>query len=366
MRVSIGRCGVFDAYLTVGVLIDICAVFLMSIANSLALIYVAGAMFGIVMNGINTLTVTFFASNWFAQNIRGRLMGVINVGAALAGIIWPPLVQLAISGYGYQVAYVACAVLVALLTLPFTLFVYVRTPEEKGLTPLGYKSDLAVKEDTAIDSVGMSFRNIWKSPPVYFLIIVVVCFACANGFRSNFNGFAAEFLANTGQSKEDIAMVGAFMVSMYSASILIVALVQGWMIDKIGIKITFWSFLVIYLLAFVVWWFFGTSTIGLWIGAFLLGTQLIFLNVGVPLFVRQLYGPKDYSKILSCVLALKGFLGGFSGTVVAFFYDWGGTYHNALLFGMIMVAIDVVCLAVALRYLGKLKWDNKEPSLVEA
>ncbi len=345
--------------MTAGVSIDIIAVILMATAQSLTQVYIAGILFGIVMNGINTLTVNYFASNWFGSKIRGRMVGICNVGAGIAQAVWPIVITLVINFQGYVVGYFVCAALLACFTLPFALFIYVRTPQEKGLEPLGYKADESAEVKESDDlTLGVSFKKVWTNVAVYLLILTVVVMAMGNGFRSNFNAITAEFLAPLGIADADIALIGATMVSCYAISTMISALVQGFMIDKLGIKPTMIIFLAINVLAFVVWLLLGTSQWGLWAGALLFGSNVVFLNLGVPLVVRKIYGPRDFGKILSWVLALKGFLGGFSGTVVALFYDWGGSYFGALIFGLIVYALVSVCLILAMRYIGKLPWTK--------
>lgn len=56
----------------------------------------------------------------------------------MSTIFWAPLFRWIIAEQGWHQAYLINAVLMAVLILPWTLFVIKRQPSDKGLQPYGY------------------------------------------------------------------------------------------------------------------------------------------------------------------------------------------------------------------------------------
>ena len=89
-----------------------------------------------------------------------------------------------------------------------------------------------------------------------------------------------------------------------------------------------------------------------------LGTHNALVSVGYPLLVRNLYGNKDYAKIFSNLMTVNGLMGGFSGTIISFAYQLLGSYHAALVGGMVLVALLGVMIVAACSFIGKIPWPE--------
>jgi MFS family permease len=176
------------------------------------------------------------------------------------------------------------------------------------------------------------------------------------GYNSNQPGMAGEFLE--GQMNADsAAMLGATMISVAAVGNIIGKVVFGIIVDKLGIKMAFALFLAFFLVAFIIWILFHTP-VALLIGAFFFGTHNAIVSVGWALLIRELFGAKNYTQILSIIGMPSSIVGGVGSSIVAYFYQLGGSYQGALYFGVICVILIAVVAFVALSKLGKVPFDD--------
>jgi MFS family permease len=329
---------------------EIIAIFLFALAGNVYMAYAAGLFFAFGEFALRSCAMPVFASNWFSGKYRGTALGVMNSANGVGGAVFPPIIQIVIASAGVFMGYMACAGLMALCILPWTLFVIVRKPEDIGLKPMGYKEGDAkasekLKKDADL-TLGIDARKALTKVGFYCLCIVSFALAINGGFKGNAAGMAVDFLSS--MSADDAKMVGAFMLSIISTSDLIANLLGGWLTDRLGVFIPTLIFVVMTLAIFVFWIFMGNTTTGLYAGAFCFGFHGVILRVCLPQTTRALFGPKEFPKIWSRVVMWKGIMGGFASTVVAFFYDFGGGYMSALIFGLILNVVALSCMFFAI------------------
>ena len=101
-----------------------------------------------------------------------------------------------IANVGYQTAYLVNAILMAVLILPWTLFVIKRNPEDKGLKPFGFKEDAADAAESVAEA-GMPAKAALKTAAFWIVFFGVALTALGMGFSNNQAGIAKEFMANT-------------------------------------------------------------------------------------------------------------------------------------------------------------------------
>lgn len=89
-------------------------------------------------------------SQWF-ERYRGLAIAICASGNYLAGVVWPPLMQIALDGWGWRSTYIGLAVVSVGIMLPLLLGLR-RTPV--GITP-------------GVDGAALSARpSFWGFPPV--------------------------------------------------------------------------------------------------------------------------------------------------------------------------------------------------------
>lgn len=104
-------------------------------------LYVGFAFIRILGQGSLTLIPTTLIALWFVQ-FRGRVMALNSLGSVASQAIFPPMIHILISAFGWRNAWVALAVIVwSLLLLPSIVLVR-KNPESVNLLPDGKQRDL--------------------------------------------------------------------------------------------------------------------------------------------------------------------------------------------------------------------------------
>lgn len=118
-------------------------------------LYATFVLLGIVGNGTTQMGYSRAVSTWFVRR-RGLALSLVMAGSGTGAMIFPPLAQYLISGYGWRSAYFALGGMVLLFGLPLTA--------------------LFVRERAAIDApgkpvqVGATLREGLRSPAFWLLI----------------------------------------------------------------------------------------------------------------------------------------------------------------------------------------------------
>lgn len=341
------------------------ALVLFATAHALPQVYVAGAFTGIAVTGVYTTSNNVFASTWFASNRRGKLFGMVNCCAGLGAIIWPPIIQFFISTCGWRVGIICFAVSSAVFLFPWCFFVYARTPEEKGLKPLGYEKETESRAKYDDNSRGVNLSTIYRSPTFYLLIIAVMCLSTVGGYETNFSGIVDEGLSAT-QWEATAAAVTAVMLSIDGVFDLGGNLIVGIAIDRFGIKRTAHVWLIIFLFFFVFLIFFRNTLWGLYIAGACFGMHTCIRRTVIPLITRRIYGSRNYAKIIGWIMGGTGLVNGLSTTGIAVAYDLTGNYQAALIAGLIVASCASISIFVSLRAIGKYRWTTAEEDQLEA
>ena len=112
-------------------------------------LYAGFALIRILGQGSMTLIPTTLIALWFVR-LRGRVMALNSLGAVASQAMFPPMIHLLITAYGWRSAWVALGLLVWILMLAPAIGLARRNPESLGLRPDG---DRGVSEQDMSDSV---------------------------------------------------------------------------------------------------------------------------------------------------------------------------------------------------------------------
>ena len=346
--------------LTVGAICMILCPLLCSMATGLLMFYVAGFIGGIGIAACFTMATPVLCGNWFAKKYRGKMIGIASAFAGVSTIFWAPLFRWIIAEQGWQFSYLVNAILMAVLILPWTIFVIKRDPADKGLQPYGYSADEEDAEESK-QQMGVKASSALKSSEFWIVLIGVMLTSLGMGWNNSQSGIAKELLANTPEAN-NAAVIGAAMVSAAALGNLISKLAMGAMIDKCKLGITFVVFQGVWLLAFVLWYFFGTVSAFLIAGGFCLGFCNAPSRVGWPMAIRKIFGNADYSKIWGYIATGSSIMGGLATSLMGWCYDFMGSYMPTLIIGMIVVILIAILACIASSKIGKYKWEDIEPT----
>ncbi len=83
---------------------------------------------GVGVGAATFIPASLVAANWFSGN-RGLAVGVVVAGSSTSGITMPPLADHLIRNFGITTTFIVLAVPIAVLVIPFVLFVVQTRPE---------------------------------------------------------------------------------------------------------------------------------------------------------------------------------------------------------------------------------------------
>jgi MFS family permease len=286
---------------------------------------------------------------WFVKK-RGLVLGLANIFSGIGGAIWPILFSSLFPLMGYQNVYLVNALIVVVCILPFSLTVFSIRPEKKGYLPYG--ADEKDGETTnATPSNGVPMKTAVKS--VAFILGIIGCALCA--FYGGYNAFMQLFTIN--RLGADFAVTSAYMMTALQFGYIIATPIAGGLTDKFGAKPVGIGLLVVMCAAYVGFLFLQSFT-GLLIAAFFFGMNNTLITVFVPQFVRDMFGSKDYEKILSYFMMAVGLVGCFGSTIIGFIFDATMTYEPSFYVGIAVAVVIVICITAARAVSKKLHWEE--------
>lgn len=332
-------------------------------AHSMVTVIIAGVLVGLSLSYVFGMLPATLMGNWFDERVRGRYMGIAFAFTGLGTFVFAPLMAKLIMSIGLSNAYYVAASIAFVLLVPITFFIRF-TPEEKGVLPLGYIE--GVSNNNTKDFSGLTLKQSLATFAFWALIVMYIGLSCLNGFNSMMPEFANEFLAGT-MAAEDLAMFGATLVSIGAVGNIVSKLVFGFMTDKLGINATMFAFCGIIIVAFILWYLFD-ATYTLAVGAFLYAFSNAAVSIGLPMWTQEVFGLKDFPAIFAWTGIPAQFINGSTATVIGLIFLQTGSYKAAMFFGIGLVLLCVVAMALVMPGMKKLRarWDTSKPAEAEA
>jgi len=357
--------------LTVMMLAVLIAYGAMGLYNHIWQWWISGAVFGVCGAFIFVMPAPVLINNWFKKR-RGLALGIGMSFSGIGGAILSPAFAAIIEAVGtlpgvdaissWRYGYFIAAGIIAVLVLPWTLFVFKFKPADKGLKPYGWtEADERLSEEikrTKKAIPGVSARKaIWTIPFICMFVFagfVPFCGALnahlpAHGIAVGLNPVVAA------------TIVSAVMVGNVTEKILV-----GFLNDKVGIHFTVNLQLVMVVLGFIGFLIAGNNLMLIYISAFLFGAQNSLISVSVPLIIRQLFGNKDYVKILAYARIGNGVFGAIWPPLIGLFFDKFHTYGPAFMFGIAIMLASFTVVTIAYGRRKKLKWEDLPDDQEEA
>jgi len=310
------------------------AMVIYSVANNLALIYIAGTLLGIGFSFTTTTMVGYVVGVWCSEN-KGTIMGAVLAANGIGGAIAIQLAGGLIDPYtvgSYRAAYRMIAIVfAALFTVMLLLF---RDKPQNAETAVAKKS-----KKRGQDWVGIEFSSAVRK---FYFWGALVCIFFSGFIIQGTYGIVAMHL-------KDVGIDYGAVKGLLSFSSLILATAKfmtGFVYDKKGLRIasgfcTVIAIATTFLLAFVK----GDSTgfvlavVYSAISPFAMPLETIML----PIYALDLFGNKSYAKILGIFVSVN--VSGFAlgAPVMNLCYDILGSYVPALiLVGCIMSLVFVL------------------------
>ena len=301
------------------------------VAENIIWFYVAGCLLGVATSFCSTAMVSYMVNLWFPEKrgtVSGAIMCANGLGGALAAQIISPMI--ASEPFGYRKAY-TFALIMTLITGVIATLILTKPKDATG--------GPAKKKARGNLWAGISFQEAVRKP--YFYAAVFCVFLTGLSLQG-IHGIAATHMKDTGVQPEYVATV----LSVSSLILTGSKFLSGFSYDKLGLRKTMAFCEICGCVAFVCLALCGNSQLGrlMAMGYGILSPLALPLEtVLIPLIAADLFGAKDFSKLLGIFVGFNytGYaVGGFVFNLV---FDMTGSYVSVLLLAAaVMLTIAIV------------------------
>lgn len=313
-----------------------------SFARSPWQFYVLAILLGPGFVGSSNLAGSLLVNRWFVDR-RGLALGLVAAGSGIGTALLSPVITAVISGWGWQVGYWVSGGIILLVCLPLTWWFAVRSPEEKGLSPLVKRSTAvavaeaeAVAENAAVAvsdqnstsgtanselTVGLMLSELKRLPSfwMFFITMFLLCVVIGGSQLT-----IVAYMRELGYSAE----FSALMFSVQALGMLIGKLSLGAIFDRFGAKrgiIIAITAQMITMLGYL----YASAVVVAVASSILVGMAASMSTVGNAYLTGNFFGSKDFGNVYGLV-NITMMTGATTGPLVtSLVYDQTGSYALA-------------------------------------
>lgn len=304
--------------------------------------YLMWTIIGIAQPITVTLSIPLLLSRWFNEKLA-TVMGIALGVSALGGMVFNPVVTQVINAFGWRAGFTFEGLLFLVILLPCVLSL--REQPDQNYSAYGHK--ISTKEETK-QAVGINLRDAIKTKHFYLLAIPMIVLQYVSG-----------------SVQHTSAAVQTVGLSAISASLVVSAIMFGAAIGKISIGYFLDRFshklvtMIYCCLGFLGWLaMMSFNSPALLIGAgFVLGLGQGVVLVSLPIFIKQIFGQRDYANILSILSMIGSLAMAASVSLDGHFYDLTHAYTLPWLLNVVAYVIAAGCL---FSILGKAQLDKED------
>lgn len=305
-----------------------------ALANTPIHLYITSFILGIAYLGATMIPISIMITNWFDKK-RGLAMSLGLSGVGIGGFILSPLITYWLENYGWRKTYLIFAVIMLAVSLPVNIFIFKKSPEDKGLKAYG-ANEVAKNEKVRNNDLDLTISTKESLTKPFFILLIL--------------GMILNGLINTGAlgqfppALEELhgPTVAATIISIYSVVGIFGKLILGWVNDKFGIIKGILFGCITFGLAFLLI-IFGSNIIIVYLMAISFGLGNAMGAVMPPLITSTIYGQKKYGEIYGYISSATQLGLTFGSILVAWIFDITGSYKPAWLV-MILFTIGVIVL----------------------
>lgn len=328
-----------------------------SFAESMILFYLASVLLGLGLSWTSTTMVSTIVNKWCTKNkgtVTGLILSANGIGGAIAVQILTPIIFNENNPFGYRTSYhlVAAILLVVMLLV---VFFYRENP--KGDTSGVVVTDKK-KKIRGAGWVGMDYSVAVKKPHFY---ISLLCVFFTGMTLHGLGQIAVPHMYDIGMNMNLVAAI----TSVGSIVLTFSKFATGFMYDRFGLRISVnicygCAFFAIFGLVLI------TNTPLGYAIAFIRSVVSSFAlpleTVMISLIVTELYGNKDFPKIIGLFVSANYAGYAVGGPIGNICFDVLGSYNIAfLVFSGLMILV-----AVAMQFVITAANKDKEAILKEA
>lgn len=317
--------------------------------------WISGLVFGLAGSFIFVIPTPILIDNWFKTH-RGLALGIAMSFSGIGAAVLSPIFASVIQATGWREAYLIIAIIIAILVLPWTLFVFKLHPEDIGLKPYGWTEEIEREDREAgcgnAAAAGVPLKRAIKSVPFACVFLFAGLIAYFGGFNPQLPGYA--------QSLGFDPIIASSLLTAVMLGNVVEKLVTGWLNDKVGVRLTVNIQLVMVVCGLAGLIFAGDNIFLLYASAFLFGAQNSLVSVSTPLVIRELFGERDFPQIFSYARIGTGVIGCLGPVTVAGIYDLSGSFVPAFAVGIAVAVLSFVVVHVAYAFEDKVRQSCDE------
>lgn len=300
-----------------GFLCLITSVLIYAYAENVAVFCIGGCFLGIGLAWTTTTMTSYLVNRWFKEN-RGTMSGLIlcanGLGGALAAQIVTPIIYENGNPFGYRNAYH----LVATLLLIVGIFVVLFIREPSGQTP----ADAGKKKARGKSWTGITFSEAIRKPYFYG---AAVCVFLTGMILQGITGISGAHFSDVGMDKSFVATV----LSIHSIVLCGSKFLAGFSYDKLGLRVSLLICELCGVLSFAAMALAGTGAFGMGCAVVWSAFSALALpleTVMVPLIAADLFGEKDFSKMVGIFVSMNTAGYALGTPIFNLVYDISGSY----------------------------------------
>ena len=336
--------------LIIDLLLQIVCFALQSRFTKVYLFYITGIGMGFVQAFMTSMLMTVVLNRWFKTKV-GFFIGLSSSMTGVSGIIINPLAGKFMVNFGWQMTYLLYAAIIAVIALPFAIFVFKDDPRDIGIEPYGMEEAEKYRkehEGEVHEATGVPYHAAVNSKAFIYAVIAITSI----GATSNFIQYIPSYASSLGMS----LTFAAALAGISQVGTLIGKNTLGAISDK-NTAAAFTTGALTSFLGLFVMFFFGTaSTLAMQSGAAIFGMIYASTTVMNPLLIIAVFGMKDYTKIYGRTSVFSAISGAVSASLWGFLADLcGGSFTAPMSICIVLCLLGCFAGNAALREGKKLK-----------
>lgn len=303
------------------------------------LLYVLGFATGLTFGVATNMAASMLVNTWFAER-RGTVMGAVfatsGLGGISAGLVLPALV----TAGGWRLGFAVTAGLIILLVVLPGVFLIRSTPAEVGLLPYGATHEPVAAGADAAEVSGVPARVAFRTPQFAALGLGIGLIAAVQAVQQHF----APMMGERGVA---LAAAGS-LISLMALATVFTNIFVGTLNDRRGTLLAVMVALLGQSLS-MVGYVFSFGFVPLALSTMLFAFGAAFPGVLIPILVMQVFGLRDYARVLGPVMAMLPAGMSLGTPLWGVAYDLTGSYTSALVVGAALTVLAALLLGWTIR-----------------
>lgn len=315
--------------------------------------YISSVILGVLYLNTSLIPVSIMINNWFEEK-RGLAMSLAMTGIGVGGFVLSPLITSLIGKFGWRNSYFIFAFIMLIIALPISLFVFAKSPEDKGLKPYGYNPEAKNTKTSSSDGVQLKFSLTSKESFVKPFFILMIIGMITNGLVSN--GALGQFPPALEELHGPATQ--AIIVSLYSVFGIFGKLIIGWINDRFGLIQASLVGCISFAISFACMLLAENITV-LYIMTVFFGIGMAIGTVLPPLITSAIFGQERYGEFYGYVSSATQVGLSLGSLLVASIFDLTNTYKVAWIVMIILTLATLFCWIISYKASFKYKKTTK-------